>query len=63
MFRLGLILRGVNGERVCDVAKHGFRHIDILRARKLLNNSGGKKRNSEFRATIDHVALIENVKD
>ena len=61
--RLGLILRKINGVRVCNIARHGLCHVNFIWAWKPLYNSVGEKRNLTFRPTIYGVALIEYIED
>ena len=59
---MGLKWRMITGERVVNIAQHGLRHIDVFRVGKVLNDPVREKGSVNFRATIDHVSVIENVK-
>ena len=58
-----LIVGKISGVGLFDPTKHLFSHIDIVFTWKVLDNAGGEKRNSVFRARINVVALIEVFED
>ena len=60
---LGLKLRRINGERIVDVVYHGLRQVEVFRVGKFLDDPMGKERSVYLRATVDHVPVVEDVKD
>ena len=53
----------IKGEGVGNVTQHSFRHKDVIRVRKLLNDPVREKGSVDLRATIDHVSDAKNIED